>query len=103
MVVSAIAMTEVKDGSLICRSDARLDWDDAVDDADDFMMRCVGDFYGIDPADTTERRKKVESRVSRETSAYKGSTAFYRKLECRFIDEKRGFTVMTSVKETELM
>jgi len=103
MVVSAIAMTEVKDGSLICESDARLDWDDAVDDADDFMLRCVGDFYGIDPADTAERRKKVESRVSRETSAYKGSTEFYRKLECRFRDEKRGFTVTTSVKETELM
>lgn len=96
MKVCAIAMTEVQEDSVLCGSDALLDWDAAVDAADDFMARCVGDFYEIDPADWYGRRAKVEERVWRETSAFKGE----RKLECHY--EADGLVVATSVQETEL-
>ena len=49
MTAYAIAMAEVQEDSVLCGSDACMDWDDAVSAADDFMMRCVGDFYEIDP------------------------------------------------------
>ena len=98
MKIFAIAMCEVQEDSVLCGSDALMDWDAAVDAADDFMMRCVGDFYEIDPAFPEMRRAKVEERVFRETSVFKGQ----RKLECSFRDPERMFVVTTSVQETEL-
>ena len=98
MTVYAVAMAEVQEDSVLCGSDARLDWDDAGDAADDFMMRCVGDFYEIDPALPEKRRAKVEERVFRETSVSKGQW----KLECSFRDPERMFVVTTSVQEREL-
>ena len=98
MTACAIAMTEVQEDSILCGSDACLDWDNAVDGADDFMLRCVGDFYEIDPADTEARRAKVEEHVWRETSVFKGK----RKLECHFEDPNGALVVATSVQETEL-
>lgn len=95
MTAYAVAMTEVQEDSVLCGSDACLDWDDAVDAADEFMMRCVGDFYEIDPKD---RRAKVDERVFREYSVFKGQ----RKLECSFRDPDRMFVVTTSVQETKL-
>lgn len=94
----AIAMAEVQEDSVLCGSDACLDWDNAVDAADDFMMRCVGDFYEIDPYFTEKRRAKVEERVVRDFSTFKGM----RKLECSFRDPERMFVVTTSVQETNL-
>ena len=98
MIVCAVAMTEVQEDSVLCCSDACLDWDDAVDSADNFMMRCVGDFYEIDPAFPEKRRAKVEERVFRETSVFKGM----RKLECHFEDPNGALVIATSVQETEL-
>lgn len=98
MKVCAIAMAEVQEDSVLCGSDACLDWGDAVDAADDFMMRCVGDFYEIDPAFTEARRAKVEERVFRETTVFKGM----RKVECSFRDPEQMFVVTTSVQETEI-
>ena len=98
MTAYAVAMAEVQEDSVLCGSEACLDWDDAVDAADDFMMRCVGDFYEIDPASPEERRAKVEERVLRDYSVFKGQ----RKLECSFRDPERMFVVTTSVQETEL-
>ena len=98
MTAYAIAMAEVQEDSVLCGSDACLDWDDAVDAADNFMMRCVGDFYEIDPAFPEKRRAKVEERVFRDYSMFKGQ----RKLECSFRDPERMFVVTTSVQETEL-
>ena len=98
MTAYAVAMAEVQEGSVLCGSDACLDWDQAVDAADDFMMRCVGDFYEIDPYFTEERRAKVEERVFRDYSVFKGQ----RKLECSFRDPERMFVVTTSVQETNL-
>lgn len=95
MKVYAIAMAEVQEDSVLCGSDACLDWGDAVDAADDFMTRCVGDFYGIDPQE--KRREKVEERVFRDYTVFKG----LRKLECSFRDPERAFVVTTSVQETE--
>lgn len=96
MTVYAIAMTEVRKDSVLCGSDACLDWDDAVDAADDFMLRCVCDFYEI--VDRSYGRAKLEAFVKRETSMFKGQ----RKLECSFRDPKRVFVVTTSVQETEI-
>lgn len=96
MKVCAVAMTEVQEDSVLCCSDACLDWDDAVDVADGFMMRCVGDFFEVDPADTEARRRKLEERVRRETSVFNGS----RKLECHY--ECEALVVATSVQETDL-
>lgn len=98
MTACAIAMAEVQEDSVLCGSDACLDWDDAVSAADDFMMRCVGDFYGIDPYLEGKRREKVEERVFRDYSVPKGK----QKLECSFCDPERAFVVTTSVQETEL-
>lgn len=98
MKVYAVAMAEVQEDSVICSSDAFLDWYDAVDAADDFMMRCVGDFYEIDPIDLEKRREKVEERVLRDYSVFKGQ----QKNECSFRDPERMFVVTTSVQETEL-
>lgn len=98
MKVCAIAMAEVQEDSVLCGSDACLGWDQAVDAADDFMMRCVGDFYEIDPYLTEARRAKVETRVKRDFTVFKGQ----RKLECSFRDPERMFVVTTSVQETEL-
>ena len=98
MTAYAVAMTEVQEDSVLCGSDACLDWDQAVDAADDFMMRCVGDFYEIDPYFPERRRAKVEERVLRDYSVFKGQ----RKLECSFRDPERMFVVTTSVQETEL-
>lgn len=96
MTAYAIAMAEVQEDSVLCGSDACLDWDDAVSAADDFMMRCVCDFYEI--VDKSYGRAKLEAFVKRETSVFKGQ----RKLECSFRDPKRAFVVTTSVQETEL-
>ena len=96
MKVCAVAMAEVQEDSVLCGSDACLDWDDAVDAADDFMMECVCDFYEI--ADRTYGRAKLEASVKRETSVFKGM----RKLECSFRDPGRAFVVTTSVQETEI-
>lgn len=98
MKVYAIAMAEVQEDSVLCGSDACLNWDDAVEAAEDFMMRCVGDFYEIDPYFEKDRRAKVEERVFREYSVFKGQ----RKLECSFRDPGRMFVVTTSVQETEI-
>ena len=98
MRLCAIAMAEVQNDSVICGSDALIDWHDAVDGAEDFMMRCVGDFYEIDPEDSEKRRAKVEERVVRDLSTFKGM----RKLECSFRDPERMFVVTTSVQETNL-
>lgn len=98
MKVFAVAMTEVQEDSVLCGSDACLDWDDAVDAADDFMMRCVGDFYEIDPLYPERRRAKVEECVWRELTTFKGM----RKLECCYEDPDGGLVVATSVQETEL-
>jgi len=98
MTAYAIAMAEVQEDSVLCGSDACLDWDNAVDAADDFMMRCVGDFYEIDPASPEKRRAKVETRVKRDFTVFKGQ----RKLECSYRDPERMFVVTTSVQETEL-
>lgn len=98
MTVYAVAMTEVQEDSILCGSDACLDWDNAVDAADDFMVRCVGDFYEIDPYFPEKRRAKVEERVWREVSVLKGK----RKLECHFEDPNGALIVATSVQETEL-
>lgn len=98
MTAYAIAMTEVQEDSVLCGSDACLDWDDAVSAADDFMMRCVGDFYEIDPALPEKRRAKVEERVMRDYTVFKGK----QKLECSFRDPERMFVVTTSVQETEI-
>ena len=94
----AIAMAEVQEDSVICGSDAFLDWDDAVSAADDFMIWCVGDFYDIDQNSIEERREKVEERVLRDYSMFNGK----RKLECSFRDPERMFVVTTSVQETEI-
>ena len=98
MKVCAIAMAEVQEDSVLCGSDACLDWDQAVDDADGFMMRCVGDFYEIDPCLPEKRRAKVETRVERDFTVFKGR----RKLECSFRDPEQMFVVTTSVQETEI-
>ena len=98
MTAYVVAMAEVQEDSALSEADAYLDWDDAVNAADDFMMRCVGDFYEIDPALPEKRRAKVEERVSRETSVFKGQ----QKLECSFRDPERMFVVATSVQETEI-
>ena len=98
MTVYAVAMTEVQEDSVLCGSDACLDWDDAVEAADDFMMRCVGDFYEIDPAFPENRRAKVKERVFRDCSVVKGQW----KLKCSFRDPERMFVVTTSVQEVEL-
>ena len=98
MTAYAIAMAEVQEDSVLCGSDACLDWDNAVDAADDFMMRCVGDFYEIDPYLEGKRREKVEKRVVRDYTVFKGK----RKLECSFRDPERAFVVTTSVQETEI-
>lgn len=92
----AIAMAEVKEDSVLCGSDACLDWDDAVDAADEFMMRCVYDFYEMD--DRAKARAKIERRVKRDFIVFKGE----RKLECSYRDPKRMFVVTTSVQETEI-
>ena len=96
MIVCAIAMAKVQEYSVLCGSDACLDWDDAVDAADDFMMECVCDFYEI--VDRTYGRAKLEASVERETSVFKGM----RKLECSFRDPGRMFVVTTSIQETEI-
>lgn len=96
MTVCAIAMAEVQKDSVLCGSDARLDWDDAVDAADDFMMECVCDFYEI--VDRTYGRAKLEASVKRKTGVFKGM----RKLECSFRDPGRMFVVTTSIQETEI-
>ena len=98
MKVFAIAMAEVQEDSVLCGSDAYLDRDDAVRAADDFMMRCVGDFYEIDPCLPEKRRAKVEERVFRDTRLQGG----LQKLECGFRDPEMEFVVTTSVQETEL-
>ena len=98
MTVCAIAMSEVKEDSILCTADACLDWDDAVDIADDFMLKCVGDYYDIDPAFTEKRRAKVDERVSIETNVVRGM----RRLECHFEDPSGGLVVATSVQETEI-
>ena len=98
MTAYAIAMAEVQEDSVLCGSDACLDWGRAVDAANDFMTRCVGDFYEIDPYFTEKRRAKVEERVLRDYSVFKGR----RKLECSFRDPERMFVVTTSVQETEV-
>ncbi len=92
----AIAMAEVQEDSVICGSDACLDWDNAVDAADDFMLRCVCDFYEI--VDRTWARAKIERKVKRDFTVLKGQW----KLECSFRDPERAFVVTTSVQETEL-
>ena len=96
MTACAIAMAEVQEDSVLCGSDACLDWDDAVSAADDFMMRCVCDFYEI--ADRAWARSKIERKVKRDFTVFKGQ----QKLECSFRDPKRMFVVTTSVQETEL-
>ena len=96
MTAYAIAMAEVQEDSVLCGSDACLDWDDAVSAADDFMMRCVCDFYEI--VDKSYGRAKLGAFAKRETSVFKGQ----RKLECSFRDPKRAFVVTTSVQETEI-
>ena len=98
MKVCAIAMTEVQEDSVLCGSDALSNWDEAVDAAEDFMMRCVGDFYEIDPYLEDKRREKVEDHVWRERSEFRGM----RKLEAAFRDPERSFVVATSVQETEV-
>ena len=96
MKVYAIAMTEVKKDSVLCGSDTCLDWDDAVDAAYEFMLRCVCDFHEI--VDRSYGRRKLETSVKRETSVFKGK----RKLECHFEDPNGALVVATSVQETEL-
>ena len=96
MVVYAIAMAEVKEGSVLCGADTLHAWDDAVDAADDFMMRCVGDFYDINGRKA--RRHAREARVSRERSVFKGR----QKLECCYRDPLLDFVVTTCVQEVEL-
>lgn len=96
MMAYAIAMTEVQEDSVLSEADVCLDWDDAVDTADDFMLGCVCDFYGI--VDRSCGRAKLEASVMRETSMPMGR----QKLECSFRDPDRGFVVATSVQETEL-
>lgn len=96
MTAYAIAMAEVRENSVLCGSDVCLDWDDAVDAADDFMLRCVCDFYEID--DRSWGRAKLGTFAKRKTSVFEGK----QKLECSFRDPERTFVVTTSVQETEL-
>lgn len=96
MTVYAVAMAEVQEDSVLCGSDACEDWDDAVDAADDFMMRCVCDFYEI--VDGSYGRAKLEARVKRDLTLLKGR----RKLECSYRDPDRMFVVTTSVREIEI-
>lgn len=96
MTAYAVAMAEVQEDSVLCGSDACLDWDRAVDAADDFMMRCVCDFYEI--VDRAWARAKIERKVKRDFTVFKGQ----RKLECSYRDPERTFVVTTSVQETEI-
>lgn len=96
MTVYAVAMAEVQEDSVLCGSDVCFYWDAAVDAADDFMMRCVCDFYEI--VDRAWARAKIETRVKRDFTVFKGQ----RKLECSYRDPERMFVVTTNVQETEL-
>ena len=97
MKAYAVAMAEVQEGSVLSASDAFMRRDGAVDAADAFMTRCVGDFYEIDPADPDARKAKLEERAFREESRFGGG----RKLECSFSDPEGSFVVTASVQETE--
>ena len=96
MTVYAVAMAEVQDDSVLCEAETHYEWDRAVDAADGFMFRCVGDFYGIDPADVAGRRAKLEERIYRETSVWNGKM----KLELKY--EVEGLVLCATVQETEL-
>ena len=97
MRVYAVAMTEVQEDSVLSEADAFLEWDDAVDAADSFMMRCVGDFYEIDPACEKERRAKLEDLVWRETDVFRGM----RKLDIGYEDLEKSFILSACVQEKE--
>lgn len=98
MRVYAVAMTEVQEDSVLSEADTFLEWDDAVDAADSFMMRCVGDFYEIDPADVEKRRVKLEEIVWRETDVFRGM----RKLDIGYEDLGKSFILSACVQEKEL-
>jgi len=98
MTVYAIAMAEVQEDSDLAEADISEYWNDAVDKANAFMTRCVGDFYEIDPGDWEGRRKKLEEHVFREESEFQG----LRKLECSFDDPDGALAVVACVQEVEL-
>lgn len=100
MTVHAVAMTEVQEDSVLSESDACNDWDKAVDVADSFMLRCVGDFYEIDPADVEARRAKLEERVLRDFSSF--CNRGKKLLNITYEDGDRGLVLSACVREVEL-
>lgn len=98
MTVYAVAMAEVQQDSDLAQADVTDNWDSAVDIADSFMKRCVGDFYGIDPGDWEARRRKLEEHVVREFSVWHGK----QKLEISFDDPDGALALVACVQEVEL-
>jgi len=98
MTVYAVAMAEVQQDSDLAQADVADNWDTAVDIADSFMMRCVGDFYEIDPAYSEARRAKLEEHVVRETSVRNGK----KRLEISFDDPNGALALVACVQEVEL-
>lgn len=96
MMVYSVATVEVQDGCTLCEADAYSEWDEAVNAADSFMVRCVGDFFEIDPSDLEGRRGRLEERVYRGTSVWRGK----RKLEVKY--ECEGLALAATIQEVEL-
>ena len=82
MTVAAVATTEVQEDSADTNAKAYADYGDAVEAAEAFMFRCVGDFFGIDPGDEEGRKRALNERLSRETSGGPGERRLELKYEC---------------------
>lgn len=92
--VYAVAMTEVQDDSVICNAAVAMSYEQASAAAEAFMLRCVGDFYEIDPADAEGRRRKRDELMVR----VHGGQRNLERLELTY--EAQGLVLAATVQET---
>lgn len=73
MKVYAVAESEVQDDCVQTFAGAWTNWEDAVDEADTFMLERVASFLDIEASDLEEQRRRLDEHLCSETEVWQGN------------------------------